>query len=287
MKFLASASGLFLLFTFLFSSQVSLTSCQKETIRDTVRIKDTIKIRDTVVIRDSVNCNCYDLTNGLVAHYNFNSGSLNDLSGKNNHITFNNATKTTDRFAKANNAYSFDGANSYMKVANSATLNPTQGITLMAIINIKSFYLGNCGGNQVFGKGWNDYIDGYYALRYVSASGCNKPIDPTKEYWNFGYGNLSSKAVIEHNENNVVANKWYNVICTYENGVSKLYVDGVLINTKNGPQTIFTPNSQELFIGKHGDPQSPYYFGGTIDEIRIYNRAVCQGEVNQLNKLVD
>ena len=62
-----------------------------------------------------MHCNC-NLKDGLMAYYNFNGGNLNDSSGLNNNIVFNNAVKTTDRFGKANNAYLFDGSSSYMQV---------------------------------------------------------------------------------------------------------------------------------------------------------------------------
>jgi hypothetical protein len=63
-------------------------------------------------------------------------------------------------------------------------------------------------------------------------------------------------------------------------------VNGVLVNTSNGAAN-FTPNTQELYIGKHGDPQYPYWFTGVIDELRIYKKALCQGEVNLLTNLKD
>lgn len=283
MKLLASASGLFVFIVLLFSAQTNLSSCQKQIIRDT--IKDTITIRDTVVVIDSLSCNCYDLKDGLIAHYDFMNGSLNDLSGNNNNIVFNNAVKTTDRFSKADNAYLFNGTSSYMRIANSASLNsPTSAITIMAIVNVKSFYMGNCGGNLIVGKGAPDDIDGQYLLRVKFQGGCNTTVDPAKELFQGAYGNLSTKADAT-DVSFVSPNKWYNVIFTYENGVSKIYVDGKLTFSKTGPQTLFTTNSQDMFIGKHDNLASPYPFGGIIDEVRVYNRAVCQGEVNQLNKL--
>ena len=47
----------------------------------------------------------------------------------------------------------------------------------------------------------------------------------------------------------------------------------------------FTDNSSDLYIGKHEDPPYPYYFNGIIDEIRIYNRALPAGAVQQLSNL--
>lgn len=278
--------GLFAVIAFVIFIPGSFISCQKEmeTIRDTLVIKDTVTIKDTITIIDTVGC--YNLKDGLVAHYNFNVGNLNDLSGNNNHIVFNNATPTTDRFGKANNAYLFDGISNFMRVQNSASLNPVNGISLVAIVKINDFYRGNCTGNQIFGKGTNDFIDGFYALRFRSTVGCNVVADTTKEVFYGNYGNGSARQVAQNLTHYIHTNIWYNVIFTYENGISKLYLNGVLISTNTGT-AIFTPNNHDVFIGRHDDSQFPYWFKGVIDEIRIYKKALCQGQVDQLNKLKD
>jgi hypothetical protein len=51
-----------------------------------------------------------NLKNGLVACYPFNANAK-DESGNGNNGTVNGATLTTDRFGKANSAYSFNGTN--------------------------------------------------------------------------------------------------------------------------------------------------------------------------------
>ena len=221
---------------------------------------------------------------GLVAHYDFANGSVNDLSGNGNHVNFNNATKVSDRFGKADNAYSFNGSSHFMTVPNSPSLNPTNGITLMAIFKINGFFAGNCLSNQVFGKGWNDFIQGFYIMRFTSLAGCNAPLDPSRVYLVGSYGDLSARGGASDMTKFVQTNKWYNVVYTHGDGISKLYIDGVLINSTSKDVT-FTPNSQEMFIGKHGDPQYPYWFNGIIDEVRVYNRAICEGEVKLLNNL--
>src|SRR5450631_2802647 len=84
------------------------------------------------------------LSNGLVAWYSFNGGSLKDGSGNGNDIVSNNAVATSDRFGHANNAFLFNGTTSFMRVANSPSLNPSGVITMMAIIRINGFNTGSC-----------------------------------------------------------------------------------------------------------------------------------------------
>lgn len=275
------------LFVLLFFAQVNFSSCQKEVqfVHDTLYKKDTVVLKDTIRITDTLSCaSCFNLQDSLIAYFNFNGGNLNDSSGNGNHIIFSNAVKTSDRLGRANNAYLFDGANSYMKVANSVSLNPTKAITLAATVKINDFYRGNCAWNQIFGKGWNDFIDGFYALRFGSLVGCNTTIDTSLEVFGGGYGNLSSRAGALNDTYFIHSNLWYNVVYTYAEGKSNLYVNGVLIKTTT-TTAVFTANTQELYIGKHGDPAYPYLFKGIIDEIRIYKKALCEEEVKLLNKL--
>ncbi|MEP6724385.1 MAG: LamG domain-containing protein [Bacteroidota bacterium] len=285
MKVARSVAGILALFVVLFSLQINVSSCQKEIIKDTVRIKDTIRIRDTVRIVDSSTCSCYDLSDGLVAYYNFTGGTLNDSSGYNNNITFNNATKTADRFGRPNNAYLFNGTSSYMKVANSASLNPAGAITLMGIVKLNGFYGGTCHGNQIFQKGTKDQNQGVYSLRVGDVtSDCYATVDTTKERATGFYGDFGSTAGASDITKYAHTNIWMTLVMTYDGHESKFYVDGQLKSTVAG-SAVFTPNSFDLFIGRAESPEYPYWWNGIIDEMRIYNKALCEGAVKQLSSL--
>src|SRR5215469_8554831 len=106
MKHLKLLLGLPVIYFYFAISGAAFTSCTKKNI-DTVYIPhdSTVYVHDTTTVNDSI----YDITTGLVAYYNFNGGNLNDSSGYNNNITFNNATPTADRNGVANNAYLFNG----------------------------------------------------------------------------------------------------------------------------------------------------------------------------------
>lgn len=275
------SGGAFVLIT-LFCTTTPMTSCIKETIRDTLIVKDTVTIP----------CECENedqLKKGLIAYYNFNNGTLNDSSGNNNHIFFNNANKTTDRFGNANNAYLFNGTSNYMEVANSASLNPKEAITMSAFVKVNGFYAGQCKGNQIFGKtsSYSDYVKGAYALRFTHADFvCETPLDITNEVFHAGYGDRDSYP--EKNSGGwadpqrVQTAKWYHVVFTYADNVSKFFVDGKLINTQPSPNWAFTANTNNLFIGKNQGNDYPYWFNGIIDDIRIYDRALCDAEVKAL-----
>jgi hypothetical protein len=283
MKLLKILSGSILLYLLFFSAGTQLTACNP----DIEYVKDTIIVKDTVTIRDTVDCNCYDLKDGLVAWYNFKGGNLNDSSGKNNHIAFNNATKTADRFGRPNGAYLFDGSSNYMRVANSASINPTNGITLSAIVKVNDFYRGECHVNQILGKAYfTEYANGYYALR-ISDQVCGVPVDLTKEKFSGAYGDNANGGPNAITDTTFAkTGQWYHIVYTYESGHSKLYINGELKAERDLAKP-FTPNLADVFIGRHDNSQYPYWFNGVIDDIRIYNRALCVGEVKQLNRVKD
>jgi hypothetical protein len=266
-------------FILFISTGTQLSSCQKtRTVIDTTYIT----VHDTTTVVDSI----YDLTSGLVAYYNFNGGNTNDSSGFNNKIILNNnATAATDRFGNANNAFSFDGSSSYMKVANSPSINPNS-ITLFAIVKVNGFYAGACNGNQILGKGYPDGINGWFVMRFIDTTNthCSGPPNTNTELFGAAFGD-SGPASTAYGENNPIqTGDWYNLVYTYDGHYAKFYLNGQLTETTLASVS-FTPNTNDLFIGRNEDPAYPYYFNGVIDEIRIYNRALSAGEINQLNKL--
>jgi Concanavalin A-like lectin/glucanases superfamily len=223
----------------------------------------------------------------LIAWYKFTNGSLKDLSGKNNHIVFNNTQLTTDRFGKANNAYLFNGNGSYMKVSNSASLNPKR-ISMMAIVKCNGFYRGSCHGNQVFMKGLNDQTDGIYGLRIIPfQKTCDEPTDVANEKALGFYGNNQFAQINAADRRGIIrTNHWVNIIFTYDAVAAKMYVDGKLKSVNYG-SVPFSPNAYGLFIGRAEFESFPYWFNGVIDEIRIYKKALNQAEVVTLNNLKD
>jgi Concanavalin A-like lectin/glucanases superfamily len=264
----------------------TMSSCTKETIiRDTIIRRDTIFKRDTLRIIDSV---CYNLKDSLVAWYKFTAGSLKDSSGKNNDIVFNNATATADRFGKANNAFLFNGNGSYMKVTNSPSLNTANKISLFAIVKVNGFYPGTCHGNRIIMKGDADFLSGNYTLTfddnaYTNAQNCFI-VTPDTLHQNF-FG-LNTTAPPGGYTPYVQKNQWYTLVYTSDGITSKMYVNGEL--KAAGPANNITfSNGADLYFGRLNNSQYPYWFNGVIDEIRIYNKALCDGEVSALNKLKD
>jgi hypothetical protein len=227
----------------------------------------------------------------LVAWYPFHHGQLVDKSGKGNRIVFCSATPVASRSGQDSGAYYFDGISSYMKVNNSPSLNPTQAITLAALVKPVGFYPGKCHGNRILTKGYDDdhtngrYLLGFDDQAFYKYEGCDKTVNGKKESFFARYGNSGAAATGTQDTDYIRVARWYTVVFTYDGALSKLYINNTLVNASTG-STLFTPTDFDLFIGRMQRPDFPYYFNGIIDEIRIYNRALSSDEVLGLNTLM-
>ena len=258
------------------------TSCIKS-------LSDTVSVHDTITITDTVTDTLCHFNEGLVAFYPFTNGSLADESGNGNDIVSNSAVVTSDRNGVSNNAYLFDGSTSFMRVANSTSLSPTHAISIVAVVKPNDFYRGTCHHNEILSKGSPDPVQGFYTMRITDPFGhCYDPADTTKEFFIGGYGDnipQGASAGIAGDTSYVHAGNWYTAVYTYDGHESKIYVNGILVGIQQ--KTVpFTPNNQDLFIGRHEDDAYPYFFNGVIDEIRIYDRALCECEVTKIGSVI-
>jgi Concanavalin A-like lectin/glucanases superfamily len=254
-----------------------IPSCKKENTNNPQGASSENISNDTAII-----------TNGLVAWYTFDNGSLQDKSGHGNNIIFSNATSVADRDGTPNGAYSFNGTSNYMQVANSPTLQLTNKMTLYAVIKVNGFYAGQCHGNRILQKGYDDNTSGHYSLGFdddyfYNNTNCWNIVDPQHENFNVRVSN-SLADLTGFDSDYIKTGKWYTFAFTYNGSVAKIYMNGML-KTSNSKSTILNPNSDDLFIGMSNinDAIFPYWFNGVIDEIRIYRRALSATEIKVLS----
>jgi hypothetical protein len=218
-----------------------------------------------------------NLNLGLVAYYPF-SGNANDATANGNNPIANSATLTADRLGNPNSAYSFNGANS-MQIPNSVSLNSMTNqnqISLCAWVRPSAFYGGSCMNNMILMKGNNDNVTGKYSLRFADIlNGCNLGNGTTQEIF---YGDMSYSGTVTTGPF-VALNNWYSVVYTSDGTIGKIYVNCQLIDSTAITSTIGN-TTDDLFLGKLNNSTYPFWFTGIMDEVRIYNRALNQAEVN-------
>ena len=211
-----------------------------------------------------------------MAYYPF-TGNANDASGNGNNPIFNNATLVNDRFGNPNSAYSFNGTDNYIQIPNSTSLNSTNQISICAWVKVAGFYQGKCHGNNIVMKGNQDYQTGNYKIRFddsyfTNSQNCSiSSPDVTHESF-FGINSNQSPNTF------VQTNQWYSVVYTCDGTTARIYVNCQLVGSGPANGITFT-NGDDLFLGTLNSPQYPYWFNGTMDEVRIYNRAINDNEI--------
>ena len=196
----------------------------------------------------------------LVAAYSFDAGSgatLADLSGRGHNGTIAGAIWSTA--GRNGGALSFDGVNDMVTVADSAALDLTNAMTLEAWVRPsttnrwRTVALKERPGHLVYSLYSNN--NGQRASTNV---------------W------LGSAEVEVRSAASLPANTWTHLAATYDGAVVRLYVNGALSGST--PATASMPVSTGAFrIG--GNTVWDEFFGGLIDDLRLYDRALSAGEV--------
>src|SRR3989337_2131844 len=189
--------------------------------------------------------------------YNVNteSGFFNTT----NQGTWNGNATLNYSVGRIGNAGSFDGVNNYVSVGNDASLNITNAITLESWVKRDV----NNVIHAVISK-WNYPANKReYALRISATNNVQ-----------FLIGTGTSSTQLTSN-NTVLAGNWYHIIGVSNNSTMNIYINGVLDIINTPSPTSFSSDSP-LNIGIIHDSGS---FKGSIDEVRIWNRALSASEI--------
>lgn len=205
------------------------------------------------------------LSRGLAAHFPFN-GSAQDVSGNGHDGIVEGANPTFDRNGNPESAYAFDGLNDRITFP-----SPTEF-------------------DDIFNEG-----------SYTFNVWFNKEGD------SFGYENLFSHTLVAHDQrmstsnNNELGwrteykgqrywstpdafndNEWTMATFVYDAGARliRMYVNGVLLSENVADN--WEPVAHAYEIGDNSPSEFNRSWNGKIDDIRIYERALSESEINQL-----
>jgi C1A family cysteine protease len=193
----------------------------------------------------------------LMGWWQFNEGSggtAGDSSPYGNDGTISGASWTVS--IDGSGALSFDGVNDYVGVPDDASLDITEAITIeawvkydqiptsyAAVVDKEAAYILRVRGGQI-----QFYL-------YIGGS------------WRYLYGSTTT----------LTTGVWYHIAGVYDGTQMRVYLNGIvdgsmartgLINTSTNP----------LYIGR----RLSNYLDGTVDEVRLYSRALAPGEFNLL-----
>jgi hypothetical protein len=192
-------------------------------------------------------------------HYGTGAGGVIDSSGSGNNGT--QVGTPTLVAGKLGQALSFNGTSQYVDTGSWS--NSLTSISVCAWVKPTS------GTRQDIVSKWSF---GAYQYNLLQGTTANK--------FTFYISITGGAAIASSNSvTTIVAGTWYHLCGTYDNSNIKLYVNGAQEGV-NIAQTgnLYNGSSQDNLIGESGDA----IFDGSLDDIRIYNRALTAGDVAQL-----
>ncbi|GAB4487939.1 MAG: hypothetical protein OHK0019_03590 [Saprospiraceae bacterium] len=198
-----------------------------------------------------------------VANYTF-SGSAKDQSSNANHATVNGATPTQDRFGWANNAFNFDGAQSFIQAPNLAALN--SNYTTVAFW-VKPTEI------PAQGEVFLISLGGWQERFKVSLPNHGKLVWTTNN--SSGISDMDSG-----DANKLEPGVWKHVVFVHDGTNDKIYMNGIEVASKAVSGTMNSTN-KPLGIG-YNPIDGGNYFNGSIDEVQIYNSALSAGQIAAL-----
>jgi chitodextrinase len=210
----------------------------------------------------------------LVGYWKFDEGFgtiTNDSSGKGNHGTLVNSP-TWVSSGKVGGALDFDGANDYIIVPKSTSVNNLPAITVAAWINPRS------AGDTQKGLIISKRPGPAFRLRATSTNPTFMRFE--SDFDGVDIFRTSKDGYITHNQ-------WQHVAITWDGSINgsnvRFYVNGVETGykeTDNATGLRLDDSTIDLILGGFGDGSST--FDGMIDELRIYNYALTQSEIQNL-----
>ena len=243
---------------------------------------------------------------GLVAYYPFN-GNANDESGNGNHGILSGPKVpdlTTDRFGNPYSAYDFGGFNNYnwIKVPNSESLKFDKEYTMSFWIQQSELagmdgygrYSTTSPGFAVICKA-GDGNATYPGLNIMTGKGSGgKGISVSTNNSN---GNAHVQSNWNHNfgysKSDYQLGDWLHIVLVVNDTSKILYLNGkeVAKDGLNKAANFSSMNRQDLYfgimassdmtLGRYGSG-AWYPFYGKIDDVRIYNRALTDTEVQSV-----
>lgn len=199
----------------------------------------------------------------LVAYYPF-EGNANDESNNQNHGIVYEASLSSDGVGQSGGAYAFNGTGSHILVPAHPSLNVERAITITAWIKPIS-----TAGQYIVHKAATAGGGGPYSLDIYSGT-----IRVLLYGVNNNYLELSGTRPIRRGV-------WQHIAVTYDGKMTRLYYNGQPDGAAATTGRIDTSN-KGLEIGTYLWGQPTPYYEGTIDNIRIYKRALDASEIGSL-----
>jgi hypothetical protein len=212
----------------------------------------------------------HPLSKGLVGYWLFNEGAgsrANDISGHGNHGTLENMSPNAQDSgwggSKFGGGLQFDGVNDYVNCGSDESLDITEAITVEAWVKsntVAGYHAIVAKDNASIGDGWWIYqIGDELGVEARYGASWDNTITTTDVF---------------------TVNQYAHVSFTFNKENTILYVNGVEIIREAHTDSIQSNNhTVRIGVDERGNVD---LFNGSIDSVRIYNRALSAEEIKIL-----
>jgi hypothetical protein len=193
---------------------------------------------------------------GLVAYYAFD-GNVKDSSGKGNDGTVVREPKWVT--GKVGQAMDFDGMRDFVEVPDSASLDIADAITMAAWVNPRST---NDHRWLIAKSAWGAAETYGLGITNAGAIECGVSINNAWTY--------------RQTTQTISDGTWSHIVGQYSPPFIRVFINGKLSQEWNVGTSKINTNSHNLLIGKQTGNQ---FYGGSADDLRLYNRALSPEEI--------
>ena len=221
--------------------------------------------------------NLLSISTGLVGWWTFDGknmvSNVADSSGQGNHGNLNGQTSTTTVPGKLGQALSFDGSNDYVALGDVNDLSGSQGVTVSAWVRPSAI-----GTNGILWRGESS-VTKAYSLFLLSTDEIRFRVTTTST------GSETSAALDTTTSPISTLNQWYHIAGIYSDSddTMRIYVNGSQVVSNGALASGVLADG--AFIETIGSSNTSNLFNGSLDDVRIYNRALTATEVRQLYNL--
>ncbi|TSC52475.1 MAG: hypothetical protein LiPW41_245 [Parcubacteria group bacterium LiPW_41] len=199
---------------------------------------------------------------GVVGYWHFDEGTgtiAYDASGRGNNGTLTNGpTWQVSTNCKAGMCLNFDGTDDYISTSSIPNLTSEFSFSVWA----KTPILQDSTYDTIISKFSSSPYNGWF-LRH----------SPNTNAIYFSFYNAGSSYSVSTSA--LTANTWIHYVGTFDGSNMKLYTNGLLSGTQVGSVGSATTNF--AIGGNYGGPSETW--NGSIDEVRVYNRALSASEI--------
>jgi hypothetical protein len=214
------------------------------------------------------------LNSGLMLHMPFD-GTLADYSGHDNNGISSHAAYTADRFGTPGKAYKFNGIDNFITIGNSPSLTPDRAVSIAFWFRIDSVAWNV---SQIISKTVGDVEN---TREYAVELKANDDY-PYFKLWAAATDGGTDELDAGHS----LRHQWHHFVGVVDRtgGQSmNMYIDGALVGELPDDSHGFVVNSHPLYIGAgEGVWESTSVPDLTLDDLRIYSRALSPAEVRSL-----